>query len=261
MSEPAEEARTAAEQAPAWQDALDELERVLEDAHSAIGSLRDALSSQNEAPFELTKAAPREDPVELAGPRLLAGDAEEQDEPPGEAEVALPTDDAAKDEGTGPDQAVLSPADDSARLSAFERVWERIERERMERGSEDSGEPAEPRETQEAGETNEPSEKPRGLDLLPKQYLMTVEDRENQVDLTSVHRALLSLADQQDVSLVSFANGTPVISMRTAGELDLGQLASVVASGTNRACEVIEQGSGKLFLRLRAPKDGDGDRG
>lgn len=296
MTERADEARMPAEQAPAWHDALAELERALDEARYAIDSLRNALASDDEASREQALSQldrePPERPMlrtieaadEIEGPSSAevvapADDVTREDELRADNDVASPADDVTRegdlradnvvappaDHGAAADGEaeageVLSPADESARLSAFERVWERIERERMERGSADGEETTEPREADQTNTAEDVEEKLRGLGL-PQQYLMTVEDRENQVDLTSVHRALLTLADQQDISLVSFANGTPVISMRTKGEIDIDRLAEAVASGTNRACEVIEQGNGKLFLRLRPPKDPDGDRG
>lgn len=237
MSERSGKARKAEEQAPAWQAALDKLERALEDALRAVGALHDALASTtvDESPASLEERA-----EPSSRPELRTVVASEEDEGPSSAEVTTPAGEDLRDDDADGGEAVLSPADKSARLSAFERVWERIERERMEK---------------ETPEDEEPRAQKRGLDLLPQQYLMTVEDRENQVDLVSVHRALLTLADQQDVSLVSFANGTPVISLRVEGELDLTKLGEAVASGTNRACEVIEQGTGKLFLRLTTPQD------
>lgn len=139
-----------------------------------------------------------------------------------------------------PPSEPASPAEDSGAPSPFERVWDRIEHERREKQAETSPEPA-------------PA--PRGLDLLPQQYLMTVEDRESRVDLVPLHRALLSLAEMGDVSLVSFANGVPVISLRVEGELDLDRLGDAVSTAMDRDCEVISQDTGRLYLRMQARKD------
>ena len=72
------------------------------------------------------------------------------------------------------------------------------------------------------------------------------------VDLLPVQRALRAFASADDVSLLNFANGTAVISMRATGELDLDKLAMAIGMATSRECEVIPQDQGKLFLRLSA---------
>jgi hypothetical protein len=141
-------------------------------------------------------------------------------------------------------EAVEPDAADAGRAAAsFERLWERIAHERLER---DPGE----------GQAAEEPAKLRGLDLLPQQYLMTIEDRESAVDLVPLHRALGGFAAQEDVSLVSFANGTPVVSLRVKGELDLDRFGAAIGSAMDRECEVIDQGNNRLFLRLRLPDDG-----
>ena len=117
----------------------------------------------------------------------------------------------------------------------FERLWERLEQERAEK--------QQPAATEEA--------QVRGLDLLPRQYLMTVEDRERAVDLIPLHRALQTLTGVQEVSLVSFANGVPVVSLRTDRELDMDRMRTSVETAMDRECEVIPQDNGRVYLRLR----------
>lgn len=124
--------------------------------------------------------------------------------------------------------------------STFERLWERIELERRERAE---GPPV----------VEEPVR--RGVDLLPQQYLMTVEDREGKVDLIPLHRALLGLVPMENIALLSFANGVPVISLRVVGGLDLERLGSAVSGAMDRLCEVIQQDNGRLYLRLKAREE------
>jgi hypothetical protein len=119
----------------------------------------------------------------------------------------------------------------------FERLWERLEQERLEK--------QQPPEEVEV----------RGLDLLPRQYLMSVEDRERAVDLIPLHRALQKLTGVQEVSLVSFANGVPVVALRTDRELDLDQMRSSVETAMDRQCEVIPQDNGRVYLRLKPAAD------
>ena len=120
----------------------------------------------------------------------------------------------------------------------FERLWERLEQERAEK--------QQPQET---------AEELRGLDLLPRQYLMTVEDRERAVDLIPLHRALQTLTGVQEVSLVSFANGVPVVSLRTDRELDMDRMRTSVETAMDRECEVIPQDNGRVYLRLKPVAD------
>ncbi len=119
----------------------------------------------------------------------------------------------------------------------FERLWERLEQERIEKQ-----------------QPPEEAER-RGLDLLPRQYLMTVEDRERAVDLIPLHRALQSLTGVQEVSLVSFANGVPVVALRTDRELDLDRMRASVEAAMDRQCEVIPQDNGRTYLRLKPVAD------
>ena len=128
--------------------------------------------------------------------------------------------------------------------SAFEGLWERIEHEKLESRRESP-----PALAAERG----------GLDLLPRQYLVTVEDQERKVDLVLLHRAFLSLARMEDFSLISFAHGVPVISLRVEGELDLNQLSEAVAAATGQDSEAIPQDGDRLFLRLAPRQDGGGE--
>ncbi len=133
-------------------------------------------------------------------------------------------------------------AEGDSRPTNFRNVWQRLQHEREERSAAPLEEVADV----------------RGLGNLPKSYRMTIEDRDGTpVDLIPIHRALLAFAPADDVSLVSFTNGTAVISMRTTEKLDLEQLSSVISAATSRECEVIEQAQGKLFLRLTVEEDAE----
>lgn len=188
---------------PEWWQALDDLERSLREAGQAVALLRRSLEANDQE-------------VRPAGATGSGGRA------------------------GAPPPAGAAPAESGAGVSAFDRLWDRIEHEKMGR-QEDSA--------------PEPSPLRRGADLLPQQYLMTVEDREGKVDLVPLHRALLSLQGIQDVSLVSYANGVAVISLRTESELDLERLGDVVSRAMDRQCEVIPQDTGRLYLRMMARSD------
>lgn len=150
--------------------------------------------------------------------------------------AALPTPAGATavEPAAAPEQEVS--AEQRAR-STFERLWERIELEKRERDTQNGGDPAQAR---------------KGLELLPQDYMMTVEDREGKVDLVPLHRALLAFVPVECISLRSFANGVPVISLRSEGEIDLDRLGSAVSAAMDRQCEVIPQDNGRVYLRLQA---------
>ena len=251
-----------------WRFSLDALEAALAEAARAITGLRLSLEGESAAPSR---------------------------------PVAVPDDPAANEK--------------SERLTDYERVWQRLERERKEpsaAGAEQGGlsklsgpsepsepsaagaeqddtsklsgpsEPSEPSaagveqdDTSKPNSFSEPSEpsaggveqdgrsKPsdpsepselRGLKLLPSNYLMTIEDRDTSVDLITLQRGLLTLAPMEDIRLVTYAKGVPVISLRFEGELDLERLSEVIGNATGRRCEVIPQDGTKLFLRL-TPND------
>jgi hypothetical protein len=208
-----------------WRQVLDDVERSLRDAGRAIALLRyhlDAADSEQSSPGGAPQRA--EAPAPPREPRLAQG-------PPQQTEAPAPA--------PGPP----APDEKSARHSPFERLWDRIEAERLDQQSEGVA---------------EGSSELRGLDLLPQQYLVTVEDRESAVALAPLHRALAAVADMDDVSLLSFANGVPVISVRVQGELDLERLREAVSVAMDRDCEMIPQDNGRLHLRLSSLEGGGG---
>ena len=209
-----------------WQKALDDLESILGEASRAVAALRASL----------------QDSATVAGEGSARQDAEAAAPPPSAeptaqdgAPVAPPPPPSADvtPAASPPAPAAAPAADSSPGASAFDRLWDRIENERTEKPVESS-------------------EERRGIDSLPQQFLMTVEDREGKVDLVSLHRALADLPSVEETSLVSYANGVPTLSLRVDGELDLDQLGNVVGTAMNRECEVISQDMGRLYLRMKA---------
>lgn len=223
-----------------WREALDTLERSLREALQAIAVLRRSL--EGHAPETPTPASASPE-IELPQPRTEPVPLREFPVRAQQEAQAAPAPPAEEGAGASGEGSVGGPAGEQTSLAAFERVWARLEQERLARG-------------QEGAEKEPPA--PRGLALLPRQYLITVEDRERKVDLVPLHRALLGLSGIEDVSLVSFANGVPVISLSVTGELDLDQLSEAVAVSMDRECEVIQHDSGKLFLRLTPRHDQGG---
>jgi hypothetical protein len=228
-----------------WQQALEELEWSLRQATRAVSLLRDSLAAEGSEPAASTAPAmlePERAPdiaaAHEAGPADAAAPAEAA--PPGAAAPGAAAPGAAPAEGAPAPGA--APAQAQGTRETFDRLWDRIERERMERAE------------QPAQDGPQPLRR-RGIDLLPQQYLMTVEDREGSVDLVPLHRALLTMPGVEEISLLSYANGVPVISVRTEGELDLELLGENVGMSMDRLCEVIPQENGKVYLRMKAREE------
>jgi hypothetical protein len=247
-----------------WRQALDDVERSLRDAGRAIALLRRSLEEgaseervAGQAPHlaEVPAPPPEPSPVRDAPHRAevpapspetaLAPGAPQQTEPPAASpEPSLAESPSHQVDAAVPPSETAASGESGTGRSPFERLWDRMETERMEKERESLA---------------EASSEPRGLDLLPRQYLVTVEDRESAVELAPLQRALAGVADMEDMSLVSFANGVPVISLRVEGELDLERLSAAVERAMDRECETIPQDNGRVYLRLR-PRDGGGDR-
>ncbi len=81
-------------------------------------------------------------------------------------------------------------------------------------------------------------EQKRGLDLLPRTYRITVEDKRRGVDLVPLHRALLGMENVRDMSLLSFANGVAIVSLETVDELDPHALEQSVSHAMSRPARV-----------------------
>jgi len=79
---------------------------------------------------------------------------------------------------------------------------------------------------------------------------VTVEDKRNGVPLVPLHRALLAVRAVEDVSLVSYAGGKAVVSVRVTGELDGKALERAVARALGRHCEVAFQDSTNVFIHV-----------
>jgi hypothetical protein len=231
--------------APDWQQALETLERGLLEASKALVLLRRSLGPDALPDDAPVSRAPIEPPAPAVEAPALIEEPVEAHPLAGEAAPAAGEElnghgedvNGASNGAAAPAEPQDRPAGPGPGPSAFDRLWDRIERERMER---------------QAGDGSEAPRVRRGLDLLPQQYLMTVEDREGSVDLVPLHRALLGVDGVEEVSLISYANGVPVISVRATGELDLDKLGQSVVVVMDRECEVIPQENGKVYLRLRA---------
>ena len=90
----------------------------------------------------------------------------------------------------------------------------------------------------------------RGLDLLPRTYRITVEDKRRGVDLVPLHRALLSMDGVRDMSLLSYNNGVAIVSLETTGDLDGDDLGHFVSRAMSRAAKVEQHNEHTFVVKL-----------
>jgi hypothetical protein len=97
-----------------------------------------------------------------------------------------------------------------------------------------------------------PDEAPskRGLDLLPRTYRVTVEDKRRGVDLVPLHRALLGMDGVRDMSLLSYSNGVAIVSIEMVHELDPEGLRAAVARAMSRDAKVEVHNDTTMVVKL-----------
>jgi hypothetical protein len=93
-------------------------------------------------------------------------------------------------------------------------------------------------------------ESKRGLDLLPRTYRVTVEDKRRGVDLVPLHRALLSMDGVRDMSLLSYNNGVAIVALETTGDLDSDGLGRFVSRAMSRAAKVEQHNEHTFVVKL-----------
>lgn len=77
-----------------------------------------------------------------------------------------------------------------------------------------------------------------------------VEDKRHAIPLVPLHRALVAVRAVEDVSLVSYAGGKAVVSVRAVGELDAKALERAVARALGRHCEVAFRDPTNLLIHV-----------
>jgi hypothetical protein len=90
----------------------------------------------------------------------------------------------------------------------------------------------------------------RGLDLLPRTYRITVEDKRRGVDLVPLHRALLSMEGVKDMSLLSYNNGVAIVQLDTVQELESEQLGEYVGRAMSRPAKVEVHNENTMVVKL-----------
>jgi len=94
------------------------------------------------------------------------------------------------------------------------------------------------------------AEPKRGLDLLPRTYRLTVEDKRRGVDLVPLHRALLGMDGVRDMSLLSYSNGVAIISVEMMHELAPEILEQAVARAMSRGAKVEVHNDTTMVVKL-----------
>jgi len=89
-----------------------------------------------------------------------------------------------------------------------------------------------------------------GLDLLPRTYRVTVEDKRRGVDLVPLHRALLGIEGARDMSLLSYSNGVAIVSLETVDPIDPETLGEVVGRAMSRAAKVEVHNEQTMVVKL-----------
>ena len=94
------------------------------------------------------------------------------------------------------------------------------------------------------------AEPKRGLDLLPRTYRITVEDKRRGVDLVTLHRALLGMDGVRDMSLLSYSNGVAIVAVEMIDELDPQALESAVTRAMSRGAKVEVHNDTTMVVKL-----------
>jgi hypothetical protein len=94
------------------------------------------------------------------------------------------------------------------------------------------------------------AEPKRGLDLLPRTYRITVEDKRRGVDLVPLHRALLGMDGVRDMSLLSYSNGVAIVSLEVVNELNPETLGRAVARAMLRETKVEVHNEQTMVVKL-----------
>jgi hypothetical protein len=94
----------------------------------------------------------------------------------------------------------------------------------------------------------------RGLDLLPRTYRITVEDKRRGVDLVPLHRAMLGIEGARDMSLLNYTNGTAIVALETVDELDPESVRLAMQNAMKRDARIEVHNESTMVVKL-TPED------
>lgn len=83
-----------------------------------------------------------------------------------------------------------------------------------------------------------PLEPRRNIDLLPRTYRITVEDKRRGVDLVPLHRALLGIEGVRDMSLLSYNNGIAIVSLEATRDIEPETVREAVSHAMSREARI-----------------------
>jgi hypothetical protein len=88
-------------------------------------------------------------------------------------------------------------------------------------------------------------------DRLPRQYRITVEDKRRGVDLVPLHRAMQSLQNVRDMSLLSYNNGVAIVLVETVGALDPESLREAVGRAMARETKIEVHNESTMVVKVQ----------
>ncbi len=244
----------------AWQERLAVLDRRIEEAEAALERLAASLAELRElrdnlvaeaktvSPAQSATPAPPQSPVEATAKEI---DRPEDAEPATEPEDIGPGDVGPADGAETP-AAPLSQDEIRRLVLDFQAGTLPEETPRAAVEAEDARSKTQPRAAIKALDEAD------GLDgveerlrrLVPATLRVTVEDKRNGVALVPLHRALLSLNQVDDVSLISYSGGKAVVSVSATGELDAHAAERAVSRALGRRFEISFQDGSNLLIRV-----------
>jgi len=95
-----------------------------------------------------------------------------------------------------------------------------------------------------------PIEPKRSLDLLPRTYRITVEDKRRGVDLVPLHRALLSIDGVRDMSLLSYNNGIAMVSLEATTDIEPEVVRQSVSRAMAREARIETNNEQAMVVKL-----------
>jgi hypothetical protein len=94
----------------------------------------------------------------------------------------------------------------------------------------------------------------RGLELLPRTYRITVEDKRRGVDLVPLHRAMLGIDGVRDMSLLSYSNGTAIVALETEDALEPEDVRLSMQNAMQRDARIEVHNENTMVVKL-TPED------
>ncbi len=88
------------------------------------------------------------------------------------------------------------------------------------------------------------------IELLPRTYRITVEDKRRSVDLVPLHRSLRAMDGVRDMSLLSYNNGIAIVSLESVREIDPKDLEESVSHAMSRGARVEVHNEHTMVVKL-----------